>query len=72
MPYKSDPWYKSKRLYAAVLMVVAMMAGLFGWTITEEEQAAMAEILATVGTGIAALLAIISKILEKGKMEDEE
>jgi len=72
MPYKSDPWYKSKRLYAAVLMVVAMMAGLFGWTITEEEQAAMAEILATVGAGIAALLAIISKILEKGKMEDEE
>ncbi len=70
MPYKADPWYTSKRIYAGILMIAALIASLFGYHVSEDEQAALADILVAIGTGVAAVLAIVSKILERNKIKE--
>ena len=70
MPYKADEWYKSKRLYAAVVMVLALIASLFGYNISEGMQEQIVEVFVTLAAAVGAGLAIISKIRESGKDKD--
>ena len=70
MPYKADEWYKSKRLYAAVVMVLALVASLFGYNLGEGTQEQLVDALVALAAGVGALLAIVSKVREKGKAED--
>ena len=70
MPYKADEWYKSKRLYAAVVMVLALIASLFGYNIAEGVQEQLTEALVAVAAGVAAVLAVVSKLREKDKADD--
>ncbi len=70
MPYKADPWWKSKRIYAAVVMVIALVASLFGYTIGEEQQGQIVEALTVVASGLGVILVVISKLLEKSKDKD--
>lgn len=69
MPYKSDPWYASKRLIAGIAAIVALVAGLLGVEISEVE---IGEALSALGSGVVAVLVVWSKIREKGKTEDAE
>lgn len=70
MSYKSDPWWKSKRIYAAVVMVLALVASLFGYSIGEDQQGQIVEALTAIAAGVGAMLVVVSKILEKGKDKD--
>ncbi len=70
MPYKADPWWKSKRIYAAVVMVIALIASLFGYTIGEDQQGQIVEALTAIAAAVGAVLVVISKLLEKSKDKD--
>ncbi len=70
MPYKADPWWKSKRIYAAVVMVIALIASLFGYTIGEDQQGQIVEALTVIAAAVGAVLVVISKLLEKSKDKD--
>jgi hypothetical protein len=61
---KPDPWYLSKRTYAGVIMLVAMVLGVFGYDIDQDLQANMTDILWTLAGGVAGALALWSKVKE--------
>lgn len=60
----TDPWWASKRVYAAVMMVMAMLAQLFGYSIDDATQSGAAEALTAIAAGVGAILAAWSKIKE--------
>ena len=66
-----DPWYKSKRIYAAGVLIVATVLAGFGIEVDAETQELMIDNLTAVGAGVAALVSagldIWSKIDEKNK-----
>ena len=61
-----DKWYVSKRLWAAVIAVGAMIMGLFGYQIDEETQAVILNhteaIVMAVMSIVAGVLGVWSKI----------
>ena len=61
---RPDPWLKSKRVWAAVLMCIVSVATLLGYDIPDETQSLLLEVLTTFGGVVAALIAIWSKIKE--------
>lgn len=70
--YSPDIWYASKRLWASVLAIVALVFSLVGIKISDIEQqqlldAIMAFIPAAAAL-VAAILALVSKINEKKKL----
>lgn len=62
-----DPWYLSKRFYAALIMIIVSIASLFGYQMDETIQNGMMEALTALGTLISVVLVVWSKIKEKGK-----
>jgi hypothetical protein len=64
----TDPWYRSKRLLAAVVLVLSTLAGLFGYEVDALQQAGIVEAIATIGAAVAGLLVVWSKVKEKRKL----
>jgi len=71
-----DPWYASKRLWAAGILVVTTVLVNFGVDVDAETQGKLAEYLTTVGASTAAIVAIIlngwSKFNEKKKTAESK
>ncbi|MFA5387206.1 MAG: hypothetical protein WC322_02310 [Candidatus Paceibacterota bacterium] len=72
MNTNTDPWYLSKRIYAAVVMVIALIASLFGLDLGEETQSSIVEAFVAIAAGVSALLAVWSKIREAKKAKAEK
>ena len=62
-----DPWYLSKRFYAALIMIIVSIASLFGYQVDETIQNGIMEALTALGTLISVVLVVWSKLKEKGK-----
>jgi uncharacterized membrane protein len=56
------PWYLSKTIIGAVITVLALVAGVFGYGIGPEEQAAIADYIVTLGGVVGGLLAIYGRV----------
>lgn len=73
MSYIKDPTILSLlwgRIGAAVLALAAFGLGLLGYSLTAEDQAGLSGIITTALTGVAGLLAIISKVRESKKAKE--
>lgn len=74
MSYTADPWYVSKRLAAAVVLIVATVVTYFGIELDPETQGVLVDNLVMVGTGVSALVATILSLWSKyreGQKKDE-
>lgn len=72
MDYIKDPTMVSVlwgRIGAAILALVAFALGIFGYTLTPEDQTSLATLIGSILTGLAGVLAIVSKVREKKKVE---
>ena len=56
------PWYMSKTIIGAVVTVLALVAGIFGYGIGAEDQAALADYAVTIGGVVGGLLAIYGRV----------
>jgi uncharacterized membrane protein len=56
------PWYMSKTIIGAVITVLALVAGVFGYGIGAEDQAALADYAVTIGGVVGGLLAIYGRV----------
>jgi hypothetical protein len=56
------PWYMSKTIIGAVVTVLALVAGVFGYGIGVEDQAALADYAVTIGGVVGGLLAIYGRV----------
>ena len=69
--YQKDSWIVSVfwgRLGAAILGLLAFVLGLWGYTLTKEDQDSAFVLITTIITGVGAILALISKIRETKKV----
>lgn len=74
MSYQPDSFKASLvwgRIGAAVISLVAFVLSLFGYAMTPEDQEATAVLITSVLSGVAGVLAIISKIREAKKLKEE-
>ena len=60
-----DPQYKSKRLYAAGILVVATVASNAGIDIDPAAQGKLASYFTTMGTTIAAIVGVVLTVWSK-------
>jgi len=66
-----DPWYLSKRNYAALILLIVTGAKLFDIELDSEFQENLMNFLSTAGIVVAGVLAIWSKRNEKKKDDDK-
>lgn len=59
------------RIGAAVLALVAFILGLFGYSMSADEQAAAVSLIGAIITAIAGALALVSKIRERSRVAKE-
>ena len=62
-----DSWYVSKRLWAALLTVLAMIAGFFGIEVDAETQQLIVGHVHVVISGVLALVAVALDVVSKYK-----
>ena len=69
--YTPDPWYISKRLYAAIVLILCTILASIGVEVDQDTQVLIVDNLVAVGTGVSMLiasgLAIWSKYNERDK-----
>ena len=73
--YKKDKWIASMvwgRIGAAVLCLAAFFLGIFGYSVTPEDLETTEALIASILAGVGGALAIVSKIRESKKTEDDE
>lgn len=56
------PWYKSATVIAAIVTLIAVIAGGFGFEVSDEEQAVAVEQTTTIVAAIGAIIALIGRI----------
>uniref|UniRef100_A0A6H2A121 Uncharacterized protein n=2 Tax=viral metagenome TaxID=1070528 RepID=A0A6H2A121_9ZZZZ len=69
--YQKDSWIVSVfwgRLGAAILGLLAFVLGLWGYSLTKEDQDSAFVLITTIITGVGAFLALISKLRESKKV----
>jgi uncharacterized membrane protein len=55
-------WYMSKAVWGGLIAVAAGIAGAFGLTIGQEEQAQLVDIIVVLATSAGGLLAVIGRV----------
>lgn len=73
MPYRADSFSASLvwgRIGAGLLGIVAFILGVFGYTMSPEDQASLETLIAGVIAGIGGGLALFSKIRESKKLKE--
>lgn len=55
-------WYKSKAVWGGLLAVVAGIAGVFGYTVSAEDQSILAEAAVSAVSVVGGLLAVFGRI----------
>jgi len=70
MDYQKDSWVISVfwgRLGAAILGLLAFILGIWGYSLTKEDQESAFALITAIITGVGGTLALISKIRESKK-----
>jgi hypothetical protein len=65
---ESKPWYASSGVWGGVIAVLAAVLGLLGYSIGAEDQVALAGYVATIGSVVGGLLAIIGRVRASKKI----
>jgi membrane protein YdbS with pleckstrin-like domain len=60
------------RIGAAILLLISVALGSFGYTFAEEDQVAVYEAISTILASIAFFQVLISKIRESGKAKEDK
>ena len=61
----TDPWYLSKRIYAAAILIVATIAGYFSVEIDPETQAVIVDHAVAIALAFSALVSIFLDLWSK-------
>ena len=72
MAYQVDPWYKSKRVIASIVLVVSMLVSFMGYSISEADQTVITDSLMAISGAVAAILIVWSKVRESSKIIEEK
>lgn len=70
--YQKDSWIVSMfwgRLGAAILALVAFLLGIWGYSLSKEDQEVAFTLISSILAGVGGLLAVISKIREGKKTQ---
>lgn len=58
-------WWQSKAIWGGIISLVSLVAGVFGFTLGPEDQAALVGVAVTVVGGIGTVLAIVGRVTAK-------
>lgn len=58
----SKPWYLSKTIWAAIITILAPIAGIFGMPVDAIDNAALAETILQAITALSGIVAIFSRV----------
>ena len=64
-------WYKSSTVWGTILMIAAFVSGQFGFSLTGEQQAQVAQLMVVIATAIGELIGIILVITGRRKAGKE-
>jgi len=73
MSYEKDSWIVSTvwgRIGAGVLALGAFVLGIFGYTLSPEDQQTSLALITALIAGVGGMLAIISKVRESKKVKE--
>lgn len=56
-------WYKSVTIWGGILMILAIVLGQFGFSVTAEEQAELAQQMANIATAISGIIGLVMVII---------
>jgi len=71
MGVKKDEWFKSKRLYAAAVLIIATILAGFGVEVDAETQQVVVNNLTAIGVAVAALVSVVLDIWSKWKEREK-
>jgi hypothetical protein len=66
---EAKPWYFSRTIWASVVVVASVGAGLLGLPIEDTDSSDLTEAALQAVTAIAALVAIIGRIAARARIE---
>jgi hypothetical protein len=61
-PENDKPWYASRAIWGGLIALAASLVGLLGYTISPADQAAIADLVLPIASGIGGGLAIVGRI----------
>ncbi|WP_201353807.1 hypothetical protein [Hydrogenimonas urashimensis] len=56
------PWYQSKGVWGGIVSILAIVLGVFGYTVSPEDQQAIVVALTSVGATVGSVVAIYGRI----------
>jgi uncharacterized membrane protein len=62
------PWYQSKGVWGSIMAFVAIVAGVFGFDLTDADQESFAEIAVAIGGALAALLGLVGRLTARARV----
>lgn len=65
----SKKWYQSKGIWGALITVIAVIAGGFGYSISPEEQESLVVMITSIVSGIGGLIAFVGRKKAEAKIE---
>lgn len=60
--YVTKKWYESKTIIGVLVVIISQLGGLYGYTIDEQAQKDLAEVLSVLGTGVGSLIAVLGRL----------
>ncbi len=60
--YVTKKWYESKTIIGVLVVVISQLGGLYGYTIDEQAQKDLAELLSVLGTSVGSLIAVVGRL----------
>lgn len=61
-------WYASKAIWGAILMILALVAQAFGYSIGAEDQATLVDTFSGIAGSAGAVLAIVGRVKASKKI----
>ena len=62
------PWYLSRTIWASAIVVIATLAGLFGFVIEDADIDLLVDALLQAVVALAALVAIVGRIFARARI----
>jgi len=67
--YNTKPWWASKTVWGGLVTLLAVVLGVFGYSITPEDQKQLVEILSQIGASVGAVIAIYGRIVATKRLK---
>lgn len=65
----SKPWWQSKAVWGGLIALLAGIAGAFGYAVSPDEQAKIAEAVVAVAGGVGGLVAVYGRVKARSQIE---